>query len=684
MFMQIKKTILTLIVSALLASLNLSPAVGQTQTGNTQLKAAAQESFSQQQFKEALSAYKKLMNTYPRDPIYRYYAGVCMVELNADLEQAVELLYYASSRGVPEDVHFYLAEAYRKMYDFGNAKKYYLEFDREASRTTAKEMDSKLLIRSADEATRITALYNPFEVLAVTFMDLGNPAEYEQVKMKGGNLTRKPAEFFSDGEDLEALTALMFSNDKVRRGEYVYFSGYERNRKKGSQIFRARKGQAGKWTDIEAIDILCSDGDEILPYFDPVGDDIYFATDGREGIGGFDLYRSHYDAERDEWETPVNMGFPINSAYDDYLLLPGTDLGKVVFFSGRQYRDGAVAVYRVHLSEPKVSLASASPKEIARIASLGGVASEALEEMDSYSAGAVREEVAQQQDDDVKPSTGTEANAERVQKAEIKVDQQYRQLVSKALGHQSVADSLRELSSRARMRIRESDDPNDRWLYQKQIMVWDKKAAAEQDSADQLFASIASYEMKAQPAAPVHPETLEVDTVIEDMTVYRYRQDDEEPTNAADGISREADTKDAEEVTGPAKRSEAEEISAREELVEPKQVTDRFHILATSPYHTDNPIPVDPALPGGAFYRIQLGAFSNPVEPDAFGGISPITAETVPDRGLIRYYAGKFSQYTAAERALTELRNNGHPDAYLVAWYNGTKMSIDRVRKLEK
>ena len=107
-------------------------------------------------------------------------------------------------------------------------------------------------------------------------------------------------------------------------------------------------------------------------------------------------------------------------------------------------------------------------------------------------------------------------------------------------------------------------------------------------------------------------------------------------------------------------------------------------ILNTSPYNSTNPIPVDVSLPKGSFYRIQLGAFGKSIAYDAFGGISPITAESIEGKSLTRYYAGKFSRHKDAEESLIKVKSNGYKDAYIVGWYNGEKMSIDRVREFEK
>jgi tetratricopeptide (TPR) repeat protein len=657
MFMATNRAFMTMAILAVLLSMRpaLLPAQ-QVDPGNQALKERALSRFSEGAYTIALSDFRMLMKDYPRDPLYRYYSGVCLVEMGRDLEDAVDLLFFASSRSVPEDVFFYLGEAYRKMYDFENAKKFYLEFDRKAPRSMTRERDSKLLIRSIDEARILTSSYNPFEVLAVTFMNLNEPKEYEQIVMKGGTLTTKPDALFSEGEDREALTGRMFLPEKVGRGEYVYFSGYQRSGRDGSQIFRARRSPTGKWTDIEVLEELCSERDEILPYFDPVGKDIYFASNGREGIGGFDLYSAHYDEERDEWSTPVNLGFPINSAYDDYLLLPGSDLGQVAFFSGRQVMDHSVAVYRVHLSEPKVSLASESPRRLQQIANLNGVAAEAMDEIESYQAMASIEQAVPETE------TVSQPPVDQPTAPVPEVDREYQSLVTNALAHQVTADSLTELATSARVRIRESSDPNDRWMYQKQIMVWERKAAEEQAAADHLYKQITSYEpaKESERASRDVPEAIEPDTVINEMTVYTYTGT--EPSERA--VIKEEDA-----ATGD---------PAPDAPLEPFSVTDH------SPYSAANPIPVDPGIPPGAFYRIQLGVFSTPVDPDTFGGISPITAETIPDRGLIRYYAGTFSRYADVERALQQVRAEGFADAFVVSWYNGTKMSADRVRKLEK
>jgi hypothetical protein len=394
-------------------------------------------------------------------------------------------------------------------------------------------------------------------------------------------------------------------------------------------------------------------GNEILPYYDPIEDDLYFASDGGRGIGGFDLYRAHFDEVRNEWNEPINLGFPVNSAMDEYLLLPGTDLGMMMFFSNREGTDSTVTVYRVHLVEPKKRTDPNNNKMLGDIATLGGVAGEILAELENVpgqesSALAEAEEILAA-DATMNRSTSeiTTVTILEQESGQIESRSAYQEILADALGYQAASDSLKDLATTARVKVRESEDPNDRWVWQKQIMVWEKKAANEEELADALFAMLEKERQTTASKPAVNaPEVIERQVAI-----------------------------DGEPGTQPRTSTIAEtDYSAP---------INRFDILNKSPYSESSPIPVDVSLPKGVFYRIQIGAIGQPAEPGAFKGISPITAENIPDRGLIKYYAGKFSKYADAANALSRVRTMGFEDAFIVSWYNRNPVSTQKAKQLE-
>jgi len=652
MFKQVNKPIVSLI--AILMFMAGTGLYGQKQSADIQeLSETALSNFNQGSYRKALNGFRDLTELNGDDPLHSYYVGRCLVALNEEMGEAIELLYMASRQNVRTDAYFYLGRAYHLNYNFQEAKKYYERYDGLASKQDRKTHRIKYLIASCRSATEITASYNPYEVMNVTFMDLSDSLQYTQVRMKGGELVQKPDAYFRNDEDREELTSLMFSPKDPIRGDYRFYSGYSKSKKDGAQIFRVRKGAGKSWGDPQELTALNSEGNDILPYFDPIENNIYFASDGRYGVGGFDLFRSHYDAERDQWTEPVNLGFPVNSVADEYLLLPGSDLGMVLFFSSRQGTDSTLTVFRIHLVEPKKKTALNDDKQLREIAQLGGVAAEMRAELETSTR---RVQIARM-DSDV-PSQKTEVlNSEIPPDTPVPV---YQETLAQALQHQAVSDSLKDLSTMARARVRESDDPNDRWVWQKQIILWEKRARDEEHNADQLYAQM-EQERTRQAARPAvnPPEAIEVDRKIGDLTVYRY-------------VNTESE----------AKQNSAPELIVTKTPPGSGKIN-RFDILSSSPYNTDNSIPMDPALPSGTFYRIQLGAFGHAVVPDAFGGISPITGEHLRDRGLIKYYAGKFSRYDDASTALPRIHSLGYEDAFIVAWYNGMQVSTQKAKQLE-
>ncbi|MBX2843423.1 MAG: OmpA family protein [Flammeovirgaceae bacterium] len=81
-------------------------------------------------------------------------------------------------------------------------------------------------------------------------------------------------------------------------------------------LYLTKKDKKGKWAEPVALSHLNSDFDEDSPF---IGDDgsLYFSSKGHNSMGGYDVFKAQYNKAKDVWETPVNMGLPINSISDD-------------------------------------------------------------------------------------------------------------------------------------------------------------------------------------------------------------------------------------------------------------------------------------------------------------------------------------------------------------------------------
>jgi outer membrane protein OmpA-like peptidoglycan-associated protein len=118
----------------------------------------------------------------------------------------------------------------------------------------------------------------------------------------------------------------------------------DREAQGGMDLYVSVRDKSGHWgaaknlgTDINTM------GDEMFPF---IASDsaLYFASNGHEGLGGLDIYRS-YLLPGGQWSMPKNLGFPINTNYDDFGYIiddKGTD-GRMV--SNRPGGKGSDDIY---------------------------------------------------------------------------------------------------------------------------------------------------------------------------------------------------------------------------------------------------------------------------------------------------------------------------------------------------
>ena len=90
---------------------------------------------------------------------------------------------------------------------------------------------------------------------------------------------------------------------------------------------------------------MTSSSDEIYPMLSPDGQSLYFASKGLYGMGGYDLYVSNWNSETNDWDMPVNMGFPYSSPYDDFLFVNTEDGKYSIFASNRECGRDSVMIY---------------------------------------------------------------------------------------------------------------------------------------------------------------------------------------------------------------------------------------------------------------------------------------------------------------------------------------------------
>lgn len=97
-----------------------------------------------------------------------------------------------------------------------------------------------------------------------------------------------------------------------------------------------------------------TENDETNPYYDSDKELLVFSSNGRVGIGGFDLFKSKGSFGSGDWSQPQNMSYPVNSSKDDnfYYPLPGKDN---FYMSSDRNSVCCLEVYQMHLQKLEVT-----------------------------------------------------------------------------------------------------------------------------------------------------------------------------------------------------------------------------------------------------------------------------------------------------------------------------------------
>ncbi len=93
-------------------------------------------------------------------------------------------------------------------------------------------------------------------------------------------------------------------------------------------------------------------------------------------------------------------------------------------------------------------------------------------------------------------------------------------------------------------------------------------------------------------------------------------------------------------------------------------------------YTANKPIPIDEKIQDGLVFKVQIGAFKQPLPNGTFKGLTPVIAQTTPS-GYLRYMAGNFEKYESANAVKNDLKNLGYSDAFVVAYYNGVRVNLN-------
>lgn len=127
----------------------------------------------------------------------------------------------------------------------------------------------------------------------------------------------------------------------------IIFASVKNRKKSGLDLYQTYKHpETGNWTKPEPFaSNINSEFDEDSPFLTHDEMTLYFSSNGHDGIGGFDVFKSEFDTTTLTWSDPVNLGFPINSPEDEVHFKINPDGRSGYFSSNRLHSMGDFDIY---------------------------------------------------------------------------------------------------------------------------------------------------------------------------------------------------------------------------------------------------------------------------------------------------------------------------------------------------
>ncbi len=123
-------------------------------------------------------------------------------------------------------------------------------------------------------------------------------------------------------------------------GKTLYFISNRGGGQGQKDIWMSNLLPNGNWTKpVNLGEKINSSGQEQSPFIHPDNKTLYFASNGHTGMGGFDLFKTTRNDDG-TWSEPINLGYPINTIFDEIGLIVNAKGDKAFFSSDRLSNKG--------------------------------------------------------------------------------------------------------------------------------------------------------------------------------------------------------------------------------------------------------------------------------------------------------------------------------------------------------
>lgn len=332
-------------MTALLLTMAMSLTAGLLEQGKQQ--------YSDGDYEAAAETLRAAVRRTPRDGNANYYLGLTLTALGNNAE-ARTYLEKAAGRGIT-DAYLLLVEQDIASYDPDAASEHL-----EAWRTRLKRNRKSAPEQMETLASRVVKMRNMLvrveQIEVVDSMDVPSKDFFAAYRLSSSAGRILPplsvSRLIGHGDSEHTGVAFVPQSHSEMLWSEADSSGV-------MQLYSAGILDDGTPEPSVLIDSSLSEGGSAAyPFLMPDGMTLYFANDGENSLGGYDIFmtRREHTGDGYTYYQPQNMGMPYNSPYNDYLLALDEESGLGWFASDRSQKPDTVTVYVFIPSDIRVNV----------------------------------------------------------------------------------------------------------------------------------------------------------------------------------------------------------------------------------------------------------------------------------------------------------------------------------------
>lgn len=352
--MKMKKYILPL----MFAALGITEAFAQTPV---QAKALMEQG----QYSEAKAAYEKLLKSQPANGQYNLQYGIACLR-TAEPEKAVKYLRTAVKRRVT-GAQLYLGEALSQNYQFEEAANTLETYIKELTRRRRDTAEAEKQLDLCRSQWRMLKGVEKVCVIDSVVVDKTKFLEAYRISPESGSLATYNDYFKESGQP----QGVVFETELKNK---LYFSRMDAD--STLSIYTCNK-LIDRWSDATTLpQNINGEADANYPYMLTDGCTLYYAANGAQSLGGYDIFVTRFNPNTNDYMVPQNVGMPFNSIYNDYMYVVD-EFNNIGWFASDRYQPAdkvCIYIFIPNTSKQVYNYEATDPALIVSLAQLRSIA----------------------------------------------------------------------------------------------------------------------------------------------------------------------------------------------------------------------------------------------------------------------------------------------------------------------